>query len=56
MAVIFTELVRWVFVFLAAYILIRSIKSLLQTKNPAEVWAYILPDRERMRQMKSVCH
>ena len=41
MTVIFTEIVRWIFVFLAAYILIRSIKSLLQTKNPAEVWAYV---------------
>lgn len=38
---VFTELVRWVFVFLAAYILIRAIKSLLKVKNPAEVWAYM---------------
>jgi cell division protein FtsW (lipid II flippase)/pSer/pThr/pTyr-binding forkhead associated (FHA) protein len=38
---VFTELVRWVFVLLAIYILIRAIRSLLQTKNPAEVWAYI---------------
>ena len=38
---IFMELSRWVFVILAAYILIRCIRSLLQTKNPAEVWAYL---------------
>lgn len=38
---IFTEVVRWVFVVLAVYILVRAIKSLLQTKNPAEVWAYM---------------
>lgn len=38
---LFTELVRWVLVFLAAYILLRCIKSLLKTKNPAEVWAYV---------------
>jgi len=40
-ATIFMELSRWVFVILAAYILIRCIRSLLQTKNPAEVWAYL---------------
>ena len=40
---LFTELVRWVFVFLAIYILLRAIKSLLKSKNPAEVWAYIHP-------------
>ena len=34
---LFTELVRWVFVFLAIYILLRAIKSLLKSKNPAEV-------------------
>lgn len=37
----YTEIVRWVFVILAIYILVRSIKSLLQTKNPAEVWGYM---------------
>ena len=41
MTMIFTQLVRWVFVILAIYILARSIRSLLQTKNPAEVWAYL---------------
>ncbi len=38
---IYTAGVRWVFVILALYILIRAIRSLLQTKNPSEVWAYI---------------
>lgn len=37
----YTAMVRWVFVFLAIFILIRSIKSLLQVKNPSEIWAYI---------------
>ena len=38
---LYAEVVRWIFVILAAYILIRSIKSLLGSKNPAEVWAYM---------------
>lgn len=38
---IYTAGVRWIFVLLALYILIRSIKSLLQTKTPSEVWAYM---------------
>ncbi len=38
---VYTEIVRWVFVVLAVYILVRSIKSLLRSKNPAEVWAYM---------------
>ncbi len=38
---LYTELVRWVFVLLALYILLRTIRSLLSTKNPAEVWAYM---------------
>lgn len=38
---LYTELVRWVFVLLALYILIRTIRSLLSTKNPSEVWAYM---------------
>lgn len=37
----YTAVVRWVFVFLAIFILIRSIKSLLRVKNPSEIWAYI---------------
>lgn len=37
----YTAVVRWVFVFLAVFILVRSIKSLLQVKNPSEIWAYI---------------
>jgi len=38
---VFTELVRWIFVGLAVFVLARSIRSLLQTKNPSEVWAYL---------------
>lgn len=38
---LFTAAVRWVFVLLGIYILVRSIRSLLRTKNPAEVWAYM---------------
>lgn len=38
MAELYTAGVRWIFVILALYILIRSIRSLLQTKNPSEVW------------------
>lgn len=41
MSVLFTELVRWVFVALAAYILLRSIRSLLNSSSPSEVWAYL---------------
>lgn len=41
MASLFTELVRWVFVVLAVFILVRAIVSLLRSKNPAEVWAYM---------------
>lgn len=41
MASIFTELVRWFFVVLAIFILVRAIKSLMISKNPVEVWAYM---------------
>ncbi|MCB6993014.1 FtsW/RodA/SpoVE family cell cycle protein [bacterium 210820-DFI.6.37] len=37
----YTAAARWVFVFLAVFILVKSIKSLLQAKNPSEIWAYI---------------
>ncbi|MBR3756325.1 MAG: FtsW/RodA/SpoVE family cell cycle protein [Firmicutes bacterium] len=36
----YTALARWVFIFLALFILLRSIYSLLRTKNPSEVWGY----------------
>lgn len=39
-AVLFTALARWIFIILAAYILIRCFLSLLFSKNPSEVWAY----------------
>lgn len=38
--VLFTAVARWIFIFLAAYILIRCFLSLLFSKNPSEVWAY----------------
>ncbi|MBQ4649652.1 MAG: FtsW/RodA/SpoVE family cell cycle protein [Firmicutes bacterium] len=40
-AAAFTGIVRWVFVVLAVYILARCILSLVRSKNPAEVWAYM---------------
>ncbi len=41
MTEIFAVICRLIFVILAIYILARTIRSLLQTKNPAEVWAYV---------------
>lgn len=38
---IYTAIARWVFIFLAAFILVKSILSLLKSKNPSEVWAYL---------------
>lgn len=41
----FTTAVRWIFVILALFILLKSIKSLLEAKNTPETWAYLaLPD------------
>lgn len=37
----YTAFARWIFVLLAIFILLRSIRSLLQVKNPSEIWAYI---------------
>ncbi|MEF9922586.1 MAG: FtsW/RodA/SpoVE family cell cycle protein [Anaerovoracaceae bacterium] len=39
--IIYTAFARWIFIFLAIYILVKAIRSLLQTKNPSEVWAYL---------------
>lgn len=38
---IYTAIARWVFIFLAVFILAKSILSLLKSKNPSEVWAYL---------------
>ena len=38
---VYTGLVRWIFALLALYILTRCIVSLVRSKNPAEVWAYM---------------
>lgn len=46
-ATYYTTVARWVFVFLAILILVRSISSLLAAKNPSEIWAYLsLPNGE----------
>lgn len=37
----FTTGVRWVFMFLALYILVRQIRSLILARNPSEIWAYL---------------
>lgn len=36
----YTTVARWIFIILSIFILIKSIVSLLVTKNPSEVWAY----------------
>ena len=38
---IYTALARWIFIILAVFILLKSILSLLKSKNPSEVWAYL---------------
>lgn len=38
---LYTAVTRWVFIFLAVFILLKSILSLLRSKNPSEVWAYL---------------
>ncbi len=37
----YTTAARWVFIFLAAFILLKAIFSLLNSMSPAEVWAYL---------------
>ena len=37
----FTTAARWIFLILATFILIRQIRSLLQARNPSEIWAYL---------------
>lgn len=37
----FTTAARWIFLILAAFILMRQIRSLLQARNPSEIWAYL---------------
>ena len=37
----FTTIARWVFLFLALFILARQIRSLLQVRNPSEIWAHL---------------
>ncbi len=37
----YTAAARWIFIFLAAFILLKAIFSLLASMSPAEVWAYL---------------
>ena len=37
----YTTFARWVFLFLALFILARQIRSLLQMRNPSEIWAHL---------------
>ncbi len=37
----FTTGARWAFVILAVFILARQIRSLLRSRNPSEIWAYL---------------
>ena len=37
----YTTVARYVFIALALFILLRSIVSLIRSKNPSEVWAYL---------------
>lgn len=37
----FTTFARWAFLVLAVYILMRQIRSLLQSRNPSEIWAHL---------------
>ena len=43
---IYTDVVRWIFVFLAMYILISNLQSLLTTRVTPEVWAYLNIDEK----------
>ncbi|MCQ2551466.1 MAG: FtsW/RodA/SpoVE family cell cycle protein [Clostridia bacterium] len=42
--IIYTAIARWVFVAIAVFVVVRAIRSLLITKNPSEVWAYVQID------------
>ncbi|MEE0773206.1 MAG: FtsW/RodA/SpoVE family cell cycle protein [Anaerovoracaceae bacterium] len=37
----FTTVARWVFMILALFILARQIRSLIQVRNPSEIWAHL---------------
>lgn len=40
-ALAYTAVARWVFIVLVLFVLLRSILSLLKSRNPSEVWAYL---------------
>lgn len=37
----YTTVVRWLLAILAVFILVKSIRSLLQVESPSEIWAYL---------------
>ena len=42
---LYTSVARWVLMLLSLFVLMRAIMSLLSTKTPSEIWAYLsLPD------------
>lgn len=41
---LYTAVARWIFIILALFILVKSIASLLLSRNPSEVWAYFNVD------------
>ncbi len=41
---LYTAAARWIFIILALFILVKSIASLLLSRNPSEVWAYFNVD------------
>lgn len=43
----YTAVARWIFIALALFIVVKSIASLLKSKNPSEVWAYFNIDDEK---------
>ena len=45
--VLFTAVARWVFLILALYIVIRTIRSLFLSRSPSEVWSYVQIDGKR---------
>ncbi len=48
----YTTIVRWVFVVLAFYIILRAILSLLRSKNPSEIWAYLSLPGDQFRPLR----
>ncbi len=45
--ILYTAVARWIFVVLALYIVIRTIRSLIISRSPSEVWSYVQVDGKR---------